>query len=114
MTKKGQKQKASKEPVAKDLITSASPVEADDEEVNSGFGSYLRSSTGRNFNLHSLRHKRVFIGCFDCFAGQETLRLFVVVNSLVMFLTIAWPQMKSAFEVIQEFITERFGSVDLF
>lgn len=42
------------------------------------------------------------------------LRLFVVVNSLVMFLTIAWPQMKSVFEIIREFIAERFGSVDLF
>lgn len=47
-------------------------------------------------------------------AGQETLRLFVVVNSLVMFLTLAWPQMKSVYEIIEEFITERFGSIDLF
>lgn len=46
--------------------------------------------------------------------GQETLRLFVVVNSLVMFLTIAWPQMKSAYEVIEEFFLEKFGSSELF
>lgn len=47
-------------------------------------------------------------------SGQETLRLFVVVNSLVMFLTIAWPQMKAAFETLSDFITENFGSSELF
>jgi hypothetical protein len=46
MTKKGQKQKSEqKELVEKDTKASA---DADDEEVNSGFGSYLRSSTGKN------------------------------------------------------------------
>lgn len=44
MTKKGQKQKAEKESVEKDTKTSLVAVE--DEEVNSGFASYLRSSTG--------------------------------------------------------------------
>lgn len=46
--------------------------------------------------------------------GQETLRLFVVANSLVMFLTIAWPQMKSAYEVVEEYFIEKFGSSELF
>lgn len=46
MTKKGPKQKIEKELVQKDTKATADAVEADDEEVNSGFGSYLRSSTG--------------------------------------------------------------------
>jgi hypothetical protein len=50
---------------------------------------------------------------FCIIAGQETLRLFVVVNSLVMFLTIAWPQMKSAYSIAEEFIIEYFGSSEL-
>jgi hypothetical protein len=48
MTKKGQKQKvAVKELVEKDTKVSADEVE-EEEEVNSGFGSYLRSSAGKN------------------------------------------------------------------
>lgn len=46
MKKKGPKQKVEKELVQKDTKATADAVEVDDEEVNSGFGSYLRSSTG--------------------------------------------------------------------
>lgn len=46
MTKKGQKQKAEKAVVEKDTPIEKA-ADADDEEVNSGFGSYLRSSTGK-------------------------------------------------------------------
>lgn len=49
MTKKGQKQKSvQKEPVEKDTNENA---DAYDEEVNSGFGSYLKSSAGKNFRM---------------------------------------------------------------
>lgn len=110
MTKKGQKEKfVEKELVEKDTKASA---DADDEEVNSGFGSYLRSSAGKKafyeiFNEHKQSHN-------FSLSGQETLRLFVVVNSLVMFMTIAWPQMKAAFETLSDFIAENFGSSELF
>lgn len=114
MTKRGQKQKVVKEKelVEKDTTPSS---DADEEEVNSGFGSYLRSSTGKAKNsicMCPAQKKRNSV--LAVIAGQETLRLFVVVNSLVMFLTLAWPQMKSVYEIIEEFITERFGSIDLF
>lgn len=52
MKKKGQKQQKKgekKELVEKDTNASADAddvVDADDEEVNSGFGSYLSSATG--------------------------------------------------------------------
>lgn len=42
--------------------------------------------------------------------GQEMLKLFVVANSLVMFLTLAWPQMKGVFDIIAEFVNDKFGS----
>lgn len=38
------------------------------------------------------------------------LKLFVVANSLVMFLTLAWPQMKGVFDIIGEFVSDKFGS----
>lgn len=38
------------------------------------------------------------------------LKLFVVANSLVMFLTLAWPQMKGVFDIIGEFVNDKFGS----
>lgn len=110
MTKKGQKQKVEKQEVAeKDTTTTP---EVDDEEVNSGFGSYLRSSTGK-FNFFYARLFKLLLR-ISRIAGQETLRLFVVVNSLVMFLTIAWPQMKTVFEAVQEFMADKFGSSELF
>jgi hypothetical protein len=107
MTKKGQKQKSEqKELVEKDTKASA---DAFDEEVNSGFGSYLRSSTGKKrFEIE------MFALNIEIFSGQELLRMFVVVNSLVMFLTIAWPQMKIAFETITDYYNEHFGSAELF
>ena len=49
MTKKGQKQKPlPKEPVEKDTSANEN-ADAYDEEVNSGFGSYLKSSAGKKF-----------------------------------------------------------------
>jgi hypothetical protein len=110
MKKKGQKQqKTEKEPVEKDTQPNA---DADDEEVNSGFGSYLRSSTGKLSHFSFAFYKKVKTFPFSI-SGQEMLRMFVVVNSIVMFLTVAWPQMKSSYEIIREFIDEKFGSVDL-
>lgn len=51
-----------------------------DEDQNSGFAEYLRSSQ-----------------------GSEMLKLFVVANSIVMFLTVAWPQMKKSYELLMSF-----------
>lgn len=50
MKKKGQKQKVQKEVVEKDSTTNAgAEAQPYDEEVNSGFGSYLSSTTGKIF-----------------------------------------------------------------
>jgi len=47
MTKKGQKAKFEKEIVEKDSSNDVTKnADADDEEMNSGFGSYLRSTAG--------------------------------------------------------------------
>lgn len=51
-----------------------------DEDQNSGFAEYLRSSQ-----------------------GSEMLKLFVVANSIVMFLTVAWPQMKKSYELLMSY-----------
>lgn len=45
MTKKGRKQKAEKEPVKENDSTKTNAD--DEEEVNSGFGSYIASTAGR-------------------------------------------------------------------
>ncbi|CAO1432490.1 unnamed protein product [Diamesa tonsa] len=95
MTKKGGKKdkQPTKPKEIKEVEVKETPDLTNDNEgdLNSGFSSYLQSSS-----------------------GTETLRLFVIVNSLVMFLTIAWPQMKSVFSMIEEFFTETFGSGELF
>lgn len=53
----------------------------DDEEYNSGFGNYLRSAE-----------------------GIEMMKLFVVANSVLVILTMAWPSMKEAIELVKEMI----------
>lgn len=65
MKKKGQKQKVERELVQKDTKATADTVEVDDEEVNSGFGSYLRSSTGientfERFNISLIFYANIF------------------------------------------------------
>lgn len=34
------------------------------------------------------------------------MRMFVVANSLVLFVTIAWPSMKKSYEIVMEFLEE--------
>ncbi|XP_055617193.1 uncharacterized protein LOC129762709 isoform X2 [Toxorhynchites rutilus septentrionalis] len=48
-----------------------------DEDINSGFGQYLRSPQ-----------------------AIEMMRLFVIANTLVVILTMAWPQMKQSYQII--------------
>lgn len=91
MTKKGHRGGSEKKEQAVTKQPSVTKDDIEEEEINSGFGNYLKSSS-----------------------GQEMLRMFVVVNSIVMFLTIAWPQMKSSYEFITQVISENFGSVQLF
>lgn len=33
------------------------------------------------------------------------MRMFVVANSLVLFVTIAWPSMKQSYKIVMEFFT---------
>ncbi|KYN34425.1 hypothetical protein ALC56_11533, partial [Trachymyrmex septentrionalis] len=52
---------------------------SDDE--NQGFGNWIRSST-----------------------GIEMMRLFVIANSILVFVTIAWPNMKESFYIIKDYL----------
>lgn len=52
-----------------------------DEDINSGFGDYMRSPQ-----------------------AAEMMKLFVIANTMVVFFTMAWPQMKHSFEIIQSLI----------
>lgn len=52
----------------------------DDETVNQGFGEWLRSND-----------------------GVEMMRLFVIANSLLIFVTMAWPNMKDTFFFIRDY-----------
>lgn len=52
---------------------------SDDE--NQGFGNWLRSST-----------------------GVEMMRLFVIANSILVFVTMAWPNMRESFYIIKDYL----------
>lgn len=52
-----------------------------DADANSGFQEYMRSPQ-----------------------AIEMMKLFVVANTLVMFFTMAWPQMKHSYEIIRSMI----------
>lgn len=52
---------------------------SDDE--NQGFGNWLRSST-----------------------GVEMMWLFVIANSMLIFVTMAWPNMRESFYIIKDYL----------
>lgn len=60
----------------------------DDEAENQGFSFWLRSNE-----------------------GFEMMRLFVIANSLVVFVTIGWPSMREALNVIYEVFAGLFNSL---
>ncbi|KAI4496246.1 hypothetical protein M0804_000056 [Polistes exclamans] len=56
-------------------------LEQNEEEYsNQGFGDWLRSND-----------------------GAEMMRLFVIANSLLLFVTMAWPNMKESFYFIRDY-----------
>uniref|UniRef100_A0A1Q3FT17 Uncharacterized protein n=1 Tax=Culex tarsalis TaxID=7177 RepID=A0A1Q3FT17_CULTA len=85
-TSRGKSSKSGKAPAGNEASNSTAAATAQngatggDEDQNSGFAEYLRSSQ-----------------------GAEMLKLFVVANSIVMFLTVAWPQMKKSYELLMTF-----------
>ncbi|XP_046744799.1 uncharacterized protein LOC124410457 [Diprion similis] len=56
-------------------------IALEDEAQNEGFAEWLRSSS-----------------------GVELMRLFVIANSLVVFVTMAWPNMQEALYIVKDFI----------
>uniref|UniRef100_A0A336K1N3 CSON002931 protein n=1 Tax=Culicoides sonorensis TaxID=179676 RepID=A0A336K1N3_CULSO len=57
--------------------------ELSDDASNTGFGSYLRSEQGMNY-----------------------MKIFVMMNTLVMLLTMGLPAMKQAYEILQDWLKE--------
>ncbi|EAT35765.1 AAEL012089-PA [Aedes aegypti] len=64
-----------------DKTAAPETASAGDEDINSGFGQYMRSPQ-----------------------AIEMMKLFVVANTLVMFFTMAWPQMKHSYEILRSMI----------
>ncbi|XP_011879535.1 PREDICTED: uncharacterized protein LOC105568449 [Vollenhovia emeryi] len=81
MRKRGNENKASKscQNGGNALENSDSGGLSDDE--NQGFGNWLRSST-----------------------GIEMMRLFVIANSILVFVTMGWPNMKESFYIIKNYL----------
>jgi hypothetical protein len=57
--------------------------EVTDDESNQGFSKWL--STGE---------------------GVEYMKMFVILNSLMVFITMTWPQIEQAFDIIYSFFEE--------
>ncbi|XP_061507712.1 uncharacterized protein LOC11176028 [Anopheles gambiae] len=52
-----------------------------DEDTNAGFGKYLRSQE-----------------------GIEMMKLFVIANTIVVFVTMAWPQMQQSYRILRSLL----------
>lgn len=65
---------------ASDAKERSDPGDPSDDE-NQGFGTWLRSST-----------------------GVEMMRLFVIANSMLVFVTMAWPNIKEFFYIIKNYL----------
>ncbi|XP_050073683.1 uncharacterized protein LOC126561521 [Anopheles maculipalpis] len=57
------------------------PVQDPDEDTNAGFGKYLRSEE-----------------------GIEMMKLFVIANTIVVFVTMAWPQMQQSYRILRSLV----------
>lgn len=70
-----------KEPTIKDKENeNTKPViEDDDKDLNSGFGDYIRSPE-----------------------AAEMMKLFVLANSVVILLTMAWPNIRELYKTFEE------------
>ena len=68
--------------VTNDTIDNIQVNDQSDDE-NQGFGNWLRSSE-----------------------GLEYMRLFVIANTIIVFLTMGWPQMQQAFDIITSYFNE--------
>lgn len=56
-------------------------VEEEEKDLNQGFGDWLRSTD-----------------------GVEMMRLFVITNSLLVFVTIGWPNIQQAWSIIKDYV----------
>lgn len=79
MKKRGSKE--NKEGKSRQDATEKSDTENRSDDENQGFGNWLRSST-----------------------GVEMMRLFVIVNSILVFVTMAWPSMRESFYIIKDYL----------
>ncbi|XP_015108882.1 uncharacterized protein LOC107035800 [Diachasma alloeum] len=77
MKKKGRQDKQELETKEKKKVEDIN----DDDGHNQGFSDWLRSVD-----------------------GIEMMRLFVIANSLLVFITIAWPNMQQTYTIIKEYI----------
>ncbi|XP_052900089.1 uncharacterized protein LOC128306582 [Anopheles moucheti] len=57
------------------------PVPDADDDTNAGFGKYLRSQE-----------------------GIEMMKLFVIANTIVVFVTMAWPQMQQSYRILRSLV----------
>lgn len=57
------------------------PVQDPNEDTNAGFGKYLRSEE-----------------------GIEMMKLFVIANTIVVFVTMAWPQMQQSYRILRSLV----------
>ncbi|KAK0079631.1 hypothetical protein PV326_008631 [Microctonus aethiopoides] len=57
-------------------------IETTEDDENQGFSNWLRSSD-----------------------GVEMMRLFVIANSLLVFITMAWPNMQQVYSIVKDYIT---------
>ncbi|XP_066593909.1 uncharacterized protein Xport-A [Prorops nasuta] len=65
---------------AQEADNKAETVPIDDDLHNQGFGEWLRSRD-----------------------GVEMMRLFVIANSILVFVTMAWPNMQGTFAIVKQF-----------
>ncbi|XP_053678958.1 uncharacterized protein LOC128729312 [Anopheles nili] len=74
-----QRKEARKAGANVNVITPASHQPVDD--ANAGFGKYLRSQE-----------------------GIEMMKLFVIANTIVVFMTMAWPQMQQSYQILRSLV----------
>lgn len=87
-----------------------------DEELNSGFASYLRSSEGTNtisIGWHPIEainqsYLNIFRLSVVALSGLEMMKMFVIANTMLVFFTVAWPSIKESLFIIRDYFMDEF------
>lgn len=78
----------------------------DDEELNSGFGGYLHSGPGEHTEIGGIVLLAHNTSTGFPWPGHTMIKLFVLGNTLLILVTVAWPHIRDTIVVVRNLLLD--------